>query len=182
MEKGHVNTVGAKEYKSQWLTMEEIYTVRTVEDFWAVYNNILAPAELPHLKNYYFFREGLEPAWEDEKNAAGGTWEIKSPPSDKGPKLNDYWLNTLMLVVGSQFDGDDNDAICGAVLATRKRADKLQLWTAYSDAAHEASVLRIGAKFKATLGHPGKVGFTSHADAQIASKATSFRSDSKWEV
>ncbi|XP_021848832.2 eukaryotic translation initiation factor-like [Spinacia oleracea] len=44
------------------------------------------------------------------------------------------WLETLMALIGEQFD--EADEICGVVASARSRGDKLSLWT--RNAANEA--------------------------------------------
>ena len=43
--------------------------------------------------------------------------------------LNPMWLNTLMCILGEQFDGPDNEQITGAVFSVRKTADRVALWS-----------------------------------------------------
>lgn len=45
--------------------------------------------------NYYFFKEGTKPMWEDPANATGGKWTIPAPKSDKEQLLDDFWLHTV---------------------------------------------------------------------------------------
>lgn len=47
-----------------------------------------------------------------------------------------------MMMVGEQFEGSDNDEICGAVVQNRAKGDRVAVWT--SNAASGASVMRIG--------------------------------------
>ena len=51
---------------------QEIKTVGTVEDFWAVYNWTLLPSQLRPGSDYSLFKAGVRPDWEDERNVRGG--------------------------------------------------------------------------------------------------------------
>ena len=57
------------------LTWEEnqrpIITVKSVEDFWRVYNHVQLASKLPPGSDYSLFKEGIFPDWEDKRNAAG---------------------------------------------------------------------------------------------------------------
>ena len=50
-----------------------------------------------------------------------------------------------MLMVGEQFDGDDNEGVCGAVVQNRAKGDRVAIWT--RDASNGESVMRIGYVF-----------------------------------
>ena len=49
------------------------------------------------------------------------------------------------MMVGEQFDGADNDDICGAVVQNRAKGDRVAVWT--SNAANGEAVMRIGYVF-----------------------------------
>ena len=51
-----------------------VSTFDTVEDFWALYNHIQTPSGLNHGSDYYLFKEGIKPMWEDPQNVDGGRW------------------------------------------------------------------------------------------------------------
>ncbi|POM79562.1 Eukaryotic initiation factor 4E, partial [Phytophthora palmivora] len=59
--------------------LKNVYTFSTVEDFWCLYNNILAPTKLSIGSNYHLFKEGIRPMWEDPINAKGGKWIFTNP-------------------------------------------------------------------------------------------------------
>ena len=50
-----------------------------------------------------------------------------------------------MLMVGEQFDGVDNDEICGAVVQNRAKGDRVAIWT--SKASNGEAIMRIGCAF-----------------------------------
>eukprot|EP00252_Welwitschia_mirabilis_P002384 TRINITY_DN12319_c0_g1_i1.p1 TRINITY_DN12319_c0_g1~~TRINITY_DN12319_c0_g1_i1.p1 ORF type:complete len:224 (+),score=33.05 TRINITY_DN12319_c0_g1_i1:151-822(+) len=140
-------------------SMRKVFTFNTVEDFWRLYNNILPPSKLSVGYDFHCFKEGIEPKWEDPKCANGGKWTI-SPPKGKGI-IDTLWLHSLLAMIGEQFD--DGDEICGAVVSTRARQDKIALWT--KNAANESVQTNIGKQWKGFLDYNEKIGFMFHDDA-----------------
>ena len=134
--------------------IKEIIDVSYVEDFWAVANNMLTPTYLSNLGDLTFFKKGIRPMWEDAENKNGGSWlhtigggmhgQFKNKQQ---PDIDDYWMETLMALVGDNFCADTHsngncdesvtqmgenqlgDAISGFFLAHRGKAWKLALWT-----------------------------------------------------
>ncbi|XP_019166869.1 PREDICTED: eukaryotic translation initiation factor-like [Ipomoea nil] len=87
-----------------------------------------------HQSNYQksTFIFGIEPKWEDPEFANGGKWTVSS---SRKAILDTMWLETLMALIGEQFD--EAEEICGVVASVRQRQDKLSLWT--KNAANEAA-------------------------------------------
>lgn len=48
----------------------------TVEDFWSLYNHIQSAGGLNWGSDYYLFKEGIKPMWEDVNNVQGGRWLV----------------------------------------------------------------------------------------------------------
>ncbi|KAE8726348.1 Eukaryotic translation initiation factor isoform 4E-2 [Hibiscus syriacus] len=61
---------------------------------------------------------------EDPECANGGKWTVIS---NGKANLETMWLETLMALIGEQFD--ESDEICGVVASVRQRQNKLALWT-----------------------------------------------------
>lgn len=77
--------------------LTELMTFGTVEEFWALFNNILEPSNLAASSNYHLFKEGIAPKWEDPANSEGGKWVLMNPPSYK-ERLDQYWIHTVRAV------------------------------------------------------------------------------------
>lgn len=60
-----------------------------------LYNNIVPPSQLPQKANYYLFKEGIIPAWEDEANKNGGKWSIQLPKDKNRGNVDKMWLYTV---------------------------------------------------------------------------------------
>jgi len=56
------------------MNLKHLIEFDTVEDFWSVWNVLIAPSKLATGSNYHMFRTGIEPKWEDPVNARGGKW------------------------------------------------------------------------------------------------------------
>ncbi|KAG8091894.1 hypothetical protein GUJ93_ZPchr0012g19813 [Zizania palustris] len=105
-------------------SLRKAYTFDTVEDFWCMYDQIFRPSKLTVNADFHLFKAGVEPKWEDPECANGGKWTV---PCSRKANLETMWLETLMALIGEQFD--ESDEICGIVASVRQRGDKLALWT-----------------------------------------------------
>ncbi|VDM73561.1 unnamed protein product [Strongylus vulgaris] len=56
--------------------LKPVCTFATVEEFWALYNNIRPPSGLNCLCDYNVFKAGIQPMWEVPENLKGGRWLI----------------------------------------------------------------------------------------------------------
>ncbi|XP_067671562.1 eukaryotic translation initiation factor 4E-like isoform X1 [Haliotis asinina] len=135
----------------------------TVEDFWGLYNHVQKASKLPPGCDYSMFKEGIQPAWEDSRNKNGGRWLISLNKQQRHTDLDNFWLETLLCLIGEAFD-EQSDDVCGAVVNIRGKGDKLALWTV--DANRAESNTKIGKKLKERLNIPAKfpIGFQAHQD------------------
>ncbi|KAF3457843.1 hypothetical protein FNV43_RR02503 [Rhamnella rubrinervis] len=140
-------------------TLRKVYTFDTVEEFWCLYDQVFKPSKLPANADFHMFKAGVEPKWEDPECANGGKWTITS--SRKGG-LDTMWLETLMALIGEQFD--EADEICGVVASARQRQDKLALWT--KTATNEAAQMGIGRKWKEIIDVTDKITYSFHDDSR----------------
>ncbi|XP_067852452.1 eukaryotic translation initiation factor 4E-1A-like isoform X2 [Heptranchias perlo] len=113
----------------------------TVEDFWALYNYIQLASRLMSGCDYSLFKDGIEPMWEDNRNKCGGRWLITLSKYQRMFELDQFWLETLLCLIGEAFD-DYSDDVCGAVINVRSKGDKIAIWT--TDTENEEAVLYIG--------------------------------------
>mmetsp|Transcript_63 Transcript_63/g.201 ORF Transcript_63/g.201 Transcript_63/m.201 type:complete len:224 (-) Transcript_63:1245-1916(-) len=152
--------------KSTWgQSLRSVCTFRTVEDFWRLFNNVVAPSKLVVGADFYLFKEGIEPKWEDPKCANGGKWTVLVP-KNANPKqtLDTYWLHTILAMIGEQFD--EGHDLCGVVANIRARQDRVAIWT--KTASKEEVQMSIGKQLKEVLdiAPMTTIGFLSHADAK----------------
>ncbi|CAL0303176.1 unnamed protein product [Lupinus luteus] len=113
-------------------SLRTVYTFDTVQEFWSLYEHIFKPSKLTGNADFHLFKTGIEPKWEDPECANGGKWTVSS---NRKANLETMWLETLMALIGEQFD--DAEDICGVVASVRQRQDKISLWT--KTAANEAA-------------------------------------------
>ncbi|KAJ6232837.1 hypothetical protein M0813_04363 [Anaeramoeba flamelloides] len=122
--------------------LTRIFDFETLEDFWALYNNLCTVVELKTGANFRLFKYGIKPEWEDEHNQKGGRWSLKLTQS--GEKLEPIWLDTMLSMIGEHYQ--PSGEICGAVLSKRRGVDRISLWTKTSD--QQKTQENIGKKWK----------------------------------
>ncbi|KAK9064961.1 hypothetical protein SSX86_016344 [Deinandra increscens subsp. villosa] len=137
--------------------LRDAYTFDTVEEFWCLYDHVFKPSKLPGNADFHLFKAGIEPKWEDPQCANGGKWTVTS---SRKAGLETMWLETLMALIGEQFE--DADEICGVVASVRQRQDKLSLWT--KNAANEAAQMSIGRKWKEIIDVTDKITYNFHVN------------------
>ncbi|KAL3582604.1 hypothetical protein D5086_016936 [Populus alba] len=127
---------------------------------------VFKPSKLPGNADFHLFKDGIEPKWEDPVCASGGKWSVTS---SRKADLDTMWLETLMALIGEQFD--EPDEICGVVASVRQRQDKLALWT--KAAANEAAQMSIGRKWKEIIDVNDKITYSFHDDSKRERNAKS---------
>ncbi|KAI9307728.1 translation initiation factor eIF 4e-like domain-containing protein [Cunninghamella echinulata] len=155
---------GKKANVQSWSqNLKEIVSIDTVEDFWGVYNNIVKVDRLEVSSNYHLFKKGVRPEWEDEANANGGKFSIQFPRNKTGENINNYWLHTVLAMIGEQFAYEGE--ICGAVVSIRKVFFRIALWIKSSERGEVVET--IGRQLKEFLDVPNNivVEFAPHGDA-----------------
>ena len=90
----------------------------TIEDFWRYFNNIPKPTEFfkkdettkyindKYIHSWSIFREGIEPAWEDERNINGGEVNLRSFSSME--EIDKLWEHCIVVVLGEMTDYSKN--------------------------------------------------------------------------
>ena len=140
-----------------------VASVGSVEEFWSLYMHTELPSKLNNGCDYSFFKYGVEPAWEDSENRNGGRWIINLDKRMKPSDLDRCWTETLMALVGCQFD-DAFDDVCGVVLNIRPRGNKISIWTKNKN--DYSTNEDIGVVFKRALNLQNvAMTYQSHADA-----------------
>jgi len=119
--------------------LRRIYTVYTVQRFWAVYYNIPKPADLHVRSSLHMMRDDRKPVWEEEYNCKGGTFRLRVHKKDS----NKVWKELLMAAIGEQLNEfvHEKDEICGVSISTREKEDCVLIWNTSAELAKESRIL-----------------------------------------
>lgn len=140
------------------LLKEVCPTIETVEQLSYVIHNTGDAEEWPTSSNIHFFREGINPAWEDERNINGGKWVLELSKDIKDDRVNDIWKRTVAFCASEQVE---NAIICGCVFSPRKNVDRIAVWMGVRD----DSVKIAGRMWKQQVGFTDDVCFMVHENA-----------------
>ncbi|MBW0463837.1 hypothetical protein O181_003552 [Austropuccinia psidii MF-1] len=117
------STTGGQAYEAGLVT---IGIFATVEDFCGFYNWAIRPINMEMNSTIHMFKSSIRPMWEDPANAKGGKWTLTIKAISNLVLLDKLWTYLVLGLVGEQID--INDDICGAVVATRPRGNRIQIW------------------------------------------------------
>ncbi|KAI8644270.1 translation initiation factor eIF 4e-like domain-containing protein [Parasitella parasitica] len=115
----------ATEYEAN---LQVISSVKTVQKFWAVHNNIDGPDKLGFRSNFHFMKKGIKPIWEDPHNEYGGSYNFKINKQHSVIA----WRDILVLLIGENMDWIKN-TVYGVSVSCRQNVDNYQIWTAHSN-------------------------------------------------
>lgn len=83
--------------------------------------------------------------------------------------LDEYWINTVLAVIGEGFAPDESDDIAGIVLNARKGNNRIALWT--KSAMNKDVQVRIANRWRETANIQIRMEYTAFKDALVASSA-----------
>eukprot|EP00918_Siedleckia_nematoides_P073090 GHVU01159553.1.p1 GENE.GHVU01159553.1~~GHVU01159553.1.p1 ORF type:complete len:320 (+),score=41.26 GHVU01159553.1:67-960(+) len=177
--------------------IKRVITFDSVEEFWGLYNNIIPPSALPQKANYYLFKEGIIPAWEDEANKNGGKCSIQLPKEKNRSNVDKMWLYTMLAAIGETFDpslttldpsgSPPNSLITGVIVSTRPQFYRISIWTRLAPGSEDDGLKEriegVGRHFKSSvLGYADAaklagplatdVEFLSHKDSEKKGKTS----------
>lgn len=93
-----------------------------------LFNNLLEPSRLPAQNTYSLFKSGIKPEWEDPALANGGEWRVQVPPGRR-ELLDQFWVDTVLTLIGEGFEAAESDDIAGIVVNIRRGANRIAIWT-----------------------------------------------------
>ncbi|WVO19926.1 hypothetical protein I312_102003 [Cryptococcus bacillisporus CA1280] len=154
-----------------WMAdIRKVVSFDSVEEFWGLYNNIIPPSQLPGKANYYLFKNGIIPAWEDPQNKNGGKWSIQVPKnSESKGSIDRMWLYTMLAAIGETFETPSTDSenapsptqsdlITGVIVSPRPAFYRISIWTREASDVNvpdtdaiKARLLNIGKHFKTSV-------------------------------
>lgn len=142
--------------------LREVASFDTIEDFWALFNNLMQPSELAVGNTYNLFKYGIEPKWEDIQNRAGGEWRLLNPGSRK-TQLDEFWINTVLTVIGEGFSPEESDDISGIVVNIKRGTDRIAIWT--KTALDQSLQESIGRRWRESASIRPMIEYTTFKDA-----------------
>lgn len=103
--------------------LKEIGSFSTAEEFWGIYQHMKRPDALPRGSEFFLFKKGIRPLWEDPSNANGGRLYVSLK---KSPITNKVWedLQIALLLADSALP-----EVNGVVLNVRTCEVILSIWT-----------------------------------------------------
>jgi translation initiation factor 4E len=166
-----------KDNESWEENLKKVHTFGTVEEFWCLFNNVIAPTKLALGSNFHVFKDGIQPMWEDATNKDGGKW-VLSIPKQRRKNVDMWWMYSILMMIGENLN--DECDVCGAVVSLRKNQDRIALWT--KSARKESLQIGIGTQLRSGLELPKSMAlkFQSHADAYAS--GSSFQNKVHYEV
>ncbi|KAH9814320.1 hypothetical protein DFH28DRAFT_928913 [Melampsora americana] len=105
--------------------LQTIGTFQSVEDFCRFFNWTIRPSQMEMHSSVQLFKTGIKPMWEDPANANGGKWTLTMKQPNP-PLLDRIWTFLVLGLVGEEVDVLDD--VCGAIVATRPRGNRVQVW------------------------------------------------------
>lgn len=159
-------------------SVKPIATVRTVDEFWTVYDFLTRPNNIPNNMtplDYHFFLEGIKPTWEDEGNASGGKLVVRL----KKGLASRYWEEVILALIGGQLPGVADGDVCGAVISMRYSEDIVSVWNRRADDRESTDRLRDAVKKVLRLPPNIPMEYKPH-QASLMDKS-SFRNTTVWK-
>ncbi|PWW76683.1 eukaryotic translation initiation factor 4E [Tuber magnatum] len=130
--------------------LREIQTFDSVEEFWAIYNNVPTPSILPNKSDYQLFKFGIRPEWEDPSNKRGGRFSFMFREKRN---IDTQWLDLLLATIGETLEPEGVSEVQGVVANIRKGFTRISCWTRTTGTGwgDMDKLLALGRHFKAIL-------------------------------
>jgi translation initiation factor 4E len=101
--------------------IKQIGDFDTAEEFWGYYQHIRRPDFLPKGCEFFLFKKGVRPLWEDSSNKGGGRFVLHI----KKMFANKTWEDILIAFI---IAGVDFDKLNGIVINIRSWEVLLSIW------------------------------------------------------
>lgn len=153
--------------------IKTIGTIKTVQQFWSIYNHVKLPTHISVGCDLMLFQSDIEPKWENEANREGGRLVVEMSKSDRNDVMIANWLNTILGLIGEHCSVPHVAKCYGVQFQSRRKADKISLWVASGHTKDE--IKNLGAWFLEGLKsiQGDKVKYNSHLSQ--SGKTTSSR-------
>uniref|UniRef100_A0A2S2P585 Eukaryotic translation initiation factor 4E n=1 Tax=Schizaphis graminum TaxID=13262 RepID=A0A2S2P585_SCHGA len=125
------------------MNFQKLFEVSTVTQFIEAYNKTKLPSRLPLGASYYFFKNGIQPMWEEEPNKDAGAWVIVVTNRINND-LNLIWSDMLFTLISSGFK-ELSCYLCGITCNVRdKQTQKVTIWTVKTTLENYEHIIKIG--------------------------------------
>ena len=104
--------------------LKKISDFNTAEEFWGIYQHMKRPNTLPRGCEFFLFKKGIKPLWEDEANFGGGRLYLSMK---KDLITNKVWEDLQISII---IGGPLLQYICGAVINIRTSEVFISIWIA----------------------------------------------------
>mmetsp|Transcript_37391 Transcript_37391/g.72424 ORF Transcript_37391/g.72424 Transcript_37391/m.72424 type:complete len:241 (-) Transcript_37391:87-809(-) len=130
------------------------WTCRDLTSFSSYLRQTKKPSDLLDGQDIYFFREGINPEWEDSANAHGGRWllSLNRDSFETMTEVDMYWERLLVALVNNVIEGAEE--ITGATINSRRGARRIMIWLRNAHDDYLDLVLSIGYQLKDLMGLP----------------------------
>lgn len=116
-----------------------------IDSFCSLLGRIIPLSQLPSGASYHFFKQGIEPRWEDKYNSEGGRWNLILQKQNLS-NADKIWYLTITSVLGGSFGKTSNLYINGIVGTVKKGQIRIAIWT--RQFKNEELQLNIGKNWK----------------------------------
>jgi len=101
--------------------------IKSIEMFWSVKNNIIEWSKLHHGSTYAFFKNNINPSWEDDMNKEGCSYMFYFNQNRITEQdLDDVFESALLFLIGEW--SEYSQFINGVTFERKMRGDKMIVW------------------------------------------------------
>ena len=145
--------------------LKEIGSFATAEEFWGLYQHMKRPNSLPRGCEFFLFKKGIKPLWEDAANQGGGRFLLSTKKHQSNNKL---WEDLLMATIA--MSGDQLRLVNGVVLNVRTYEVFISIWTTELT-AEDTAMLRTWMKTVLELPPDASIDYKRHpSNAELLQK------------
>ena len=100
-----------------------IYTIKTAEDFWKLYNNWDKLGGIIY-KQFFLMKNNIQPIWEDEANKNGGCWSFKINENN----VEELWEELSILLVTEELLKNKDDVVGLSICLKKNNFCVVKIW------------------------------------------------------
>lgn len=117
----------------QYGTNDVTKYIGSLEQMWTSFSFLVNPKDVSMGTEYFVFKSGINPVWEDPLNTQGGRWVFKFPREDGSrSRVCLIWERLIIRLLIGDLPGEDREKmlneINGVVISIRKEEDIISIW------------------------------------------------------